>query len=205
LGLPTFAYDAIQWKVQVTGLRIVAPSADGKEDAQGAFFQPPGVTVVAVITMVGGKIVSIDQFKSNVEAFTDDEGTDLLAVKSENLFNKPGFGMMDSKETTATVEIYAAGVPQPGAPALNIAGKVVLQVATATKEFTIERVDIKTGSTFNLGDMAGKITKGGMSKEMCGNEEMFTEKLSSMTDLTGISKLKLLDSQDNAIEAQRSS
>jgi len=190
LGLPTFAYDAIQWKVQVTGLRIVAPSADGKEDAQGAFFQPPGVTVVAVITMVGGKIVSIDQFKSNVEAFTDDEGTDLLAVKSENLFNKPGFGMMDSKETTATVEIYAA---------------VVLQVATATKEFTIERVDIKTGSTFNLGDMAGKITKGGMSKEMCGNEEMFTEKLSSMTDLTGISKLKLLDSQDNAIEAQRSS
>jgi len=124
LNTPLRAEDAAQWKVQTAGLRVVAPSLDGKADSQGAFFQPPGVTVVAVIIPTGGNIVSIDQFKSTVDSFTDDKGTDLLAAKSSSPFNKPGFGMMDNKKTNATVEINAAGLPAKGATTLNISGMI---------------------------------------------------------------------------------
>src|SRR5208283_4695168 len=120
LNTRLLADDASQWKVQVTGVRIVAPPADSKENSRGAFFAAPGVSVAAMLTPANGKIVSIDQFSSKLDSFTDDKGTDLLAVKSEDPFNKPGFGMMDNKETYATVEIQSAGLPAKGAAALNI-------------------------------------------------------------------------------------
>lgn len=199
------AEDTSQWNIKVAGIRIVAPAADKKEGAQGAFFQPPGVTVVAVITPVVGKIVSIDQFNSKVDSFTDDQGTDLLAAKSESPFNKPGFGMMDAKDSCATVEIHSAGVPAKGTLALNISGKVTVKIAAGTNQFTIESVDITNNTSFTCGDLPIKITKAGLGKAMFSNKEEFSVTFSSTKDLESISTLDFFDAQGNKIEAHKSS
>jgi hypothetical protein len=140
-----------------------------------------------------------------VDSFTDDKGTDLLAAKSDSPFNKPGFGVMDNKETYLTAEIQAAGVPAKGATTLNISGKVSVKVAAATKEFTAESVEIKAGSSFKLGDMTLKISKAGMAKAMFGDKQEFTVNISSATDLDSISKLEFFDAQGNKVEAHKNS
>ncbi len=202
------ASGADEWNIQVTGLRIVAPPAGNqevKEDTRGAFFQPPGVTVVATIAPASGKIVSIDQFDSKVETFTDDRGTDLLAAQSVSPFNKPGFGTLDAKESFANVEIQAAGLPARGATALNITGKLSVKVAEGTKMFTIENVAITNGTHFTCGDLAISITKAGMSKAMFSNKEAFSVTFASATDLECLSSLEFFDAQGNQIEAQKNS
>jgi hypothetical protein len=204
LGVRLFASDAEQWKIQITGLRIVAPPVEKKEGAQGAFFQPPGVTVVAALTPAQGKIVSIDQFKSKVDAFTDDKGTDLLAAKSDSPFNKPGFGMMDTKESCATVEIQAAGLPAKGASALNISGTITAKIAAGTKEFTVESADITNGTHFTCGELPIEITKAGLSKAMFSNEQEFSVTFSSAKDLESISTLDFFDAQGTKLEARKS-
>lgn len=197
--------EAGQWKVQVTGLRIVAPPVEKGEDARGAFFQSPGVTVVAAITPPGGKIVSIDQMESKVDNFKDDQGTDLFAAKSDSPFNKPGFGVMDNKQAYLTAEIQCAGVPAKGATTLNISGKVSVKVAASTKDITADSVDLKAGASFQLGDMTLKITKAGMAKAMFGDKEEFTVNLSSAADLDRLAKLEFFDAQGNKVEAHKSS
>ena len=204
LGVRLFAGDADQWKIQITGLRIVAPPAEKKEGAQGAFFQPPGVTVVAALTPAQGKIVSIDQFKSKVDSFTDDKGTDLLAAKSDSPFNKPGFGMMDVKEACATLEIQAAGLPAKGASALNISGTITAKIAAGTKEFTVESADITNGTHFTCGELPIEITKAGLSKAMFSNEQEFSVTFSSAKDLESISTLDFFDAQGTKLEARKS-
>ncbi len=199
------AADAGQWKVQVAGLRIVAPPADKKEDAHGAFFQPPGVTVVAAITPVQGKIVSIEQFSSKVDSFTDDQGTDLLAAKSESPFNKPGFGVMDAKELCATVEIQAAGLPARGATVLNITGKLTVKIAMGTNQFTMDNVAITNNTSFTCGDQPVRITKAGFGKAMFSNKEEFSVTFSSPKDLESIATMEFFDAQGGKIEAHKSS
>lgn len=204
LSVRLFAGDVEQWKIQITGLRIVAPPAEKKEGAQGAFFQPPGLTVVATITPAQGKIVSLDQFKSKVDSFTDDKGTDLLATKSESPFNKPGFGTMDAKEAVATVEIQAAGLPAKGASALNISGTITAQIASGTKQFTMENVDLTNGTHFICGELPINITKASVHKAMFSNKEEFSVTFSSTSDLENISTLEFFDAQGAKVEARKS-
>lgn len=205
--LRVFAADQTdQWKVQVTGLRVVAPPPAGdKDNARGAFFSPPGVAVALTLTPASGSIVSINQFDSTVDAFTDDKGTDLLAVKSEDPFNKPGFGSMDSKGTNATVEVQAAGLPARGAAALNISGKIAAQIATGSKPITVDNVEINTNASFNLGDLPVKISAAGFGKAMFSDKNEFSVTFSSTQDLAAISTVDFYDAQGNKIGAHKSS
>jgi hypothetical protein len=206
LALSTHLHAADQepWKVQVTGLRVVAPVAQKKNDNdRGAFFQPPGVTVVAVVTPAVGKVVDIEQFDSKIETFTDDKGTDLLAAKSDSLFNKPGFGAMDEKDGVANVEIQAAGVPARGATVLNITGTLAVKVATGTNQSTIESVEIKAGTSFKIGDVPVKISKAGMGKGMFSDKQEFTVTFVSSKDLECISQLEFFDSQGGKVESRK--
>jgi len=196
-----------QWNIKVAGIRIVAPALDGKPDSRGAFFSPPGVTVTAIVQPPAGKIVSIDQFNSKLDAFNDDKGTDLLATKSEDPFNKPGINMINVNEggATANMDFQAAGLPAKGAAALNISGKLSAKVAAGTKQFTMESVDIKTNASFTCGDLPLKITAAGFGKAMFSNEKEFSVTFSSSGDLEGIATLEFFDAQGGKIEARKSS
>src|SRR5690242_374607 len=148
------ADEPAEWNMKVAGIRVVAPVAGGKENSRGAFFSPPGVTVSVIVQPPAGKIVSINQFDSKLETFTDDRGTDLLAAKSDDPFNKPGIEMINVNKdgAAASMDFQAAGLPAKGAAALNLSGKLVVQTAGSTKQFTVENVEIKTNAQFSLGD-----------------------------------------------------
>jgi len=205
LGGRLWADDTNQWKFQVTGLRVVAPPAESGDNARGAFFSSPGVALVVTLTPAAGKIVSLDQFESKVDSFTDDKGTDLLAVKSEDPFNKPGIGTMENKESYATFEIQAAGVPAKGATELKVAGKVVVKTAAATKQFTVENVAITNHTSFTCGDLPITITAAGLGKAMFSSDKEFSVNFSSTKDLESIAKLEFLDAQGNKVEAHKTS
>ena len=207
LGAYFPAAAADSWRVEVSGLRVVAaPPAGSKDDSHGAFFQAPGVTVVATLTPPAGNIVSIKQSDSKLDSFTDDKGTDLLAVKSGNPFNRAGFGVMDSKGAYATVELQVAGLPAKGATTLNIIGKVGLQTASQTNQFTVENLEVKTNTAFTLGDLPVVISNVGTNRNpWMAKEYKYSITFSSPRDLESISSLEFFDGQGKKIEARKSS
>jgi hypothetical protein len=206
-SIQSYANDTNQWNIKVAGIRIVAPAPDGKPGSSGAFFSPPGVTVTAIVQPLAGKIVSINQSDSKLDTFTDDKGTDLMATKSEDPFNKPGINMAKVNEggISANVDFQAAGLPAKGATVLNISGKLSVKVATGTRQFAVESVDIKTNASFTCGDLPLKISAAGFSKGMFSSKEEFSATFSSTQDLDGISTLEFFDAQGGKIEARKSS
>lgn len=203
----SYADDTNQWNIQVAGIRIVAPAPDGKVGSRGAFFSPPGVTVTVIVQPPAGKIVSINQFDSKLDSFTDDKGTDLMATKSEDPFNKPGINMINVKEggISANMDFQAAGLPAKGATVLTFSGKLIAQVAGSTKQFTVENVEIKTNAQFNLGDMPVIISGAVSRKDPFGKQDEFSVTFSGSQNLESLSSLEFFDSQGNKIEARKSS
>ena len=206
-SIRSHADDTNQWNIKVAGLRIVAPATDGKAGSRGAFFSSPGVTVTVTVQPPAGKIVSIDQFDSKLDSFTDDKGTDLMATKSEDPFNKPGINManVDEGGTSAHMDFQAAGLPAKGATVLNISGTLSAKVAAGTKQFTMENADIKTNASFTCGDLPLKISAAGFAKGMFSSKEEFSVTFSSTQDLDSISTLEFFDAQGGKIEARKSS
>lgn len=206
-SLTLFAADTNHWDVQVAGLRVITPSTDSKNNFNGALMAPPGVAVEVRLTPPYGKVVNINQNASKVDSFTDDKGTDLLAVRSDNPFSKPGFGIMDaSKGTYATAAIQAAGLPAKGATGLNISGTVVLEIATGTNLFTVDNVEMKTNATFNIDDLPVIISNVGTNRnQWMAKNYQYSVTFSSFRDLGNISNLEFFDPQGNKIGASKSS
>ena len=203
---PVFSADTnFPCQVEVTGLRIVAPVAGGDKDARGAFFSSAGVTAVVMVTPVNNQIVSVEQSDSKVDSFVDNKGTDLLATKSEDPFNKPGLGMVDNKMTNATFEVQASALPAKGSTLLMIYGSLSAKVAAATRQFTQDNVAIQTNTSVILGDTKLTITAAGFGKSMWGDKDQFTVSFSSKTDVDSISTLEFFDAQGNKIDAHKSS
>jgi hypothetical protein len=206
-NLPLFAADTNLWNVQVAGLRVITPSTDIKNNFNGALMAPPGVAVEVRLTPPYGKVVNINQNASKVDSITDDKGTDLLAVGTDNPFNKPGFGIMDgSKGAYATADIQAAGLPAKGATILNISGKVVLEIATGTNLFSVDNVEMKTNSTFTIGDLPVMISDAGTNRNAWSAKEYkYSVTFSSMRAMENISNLEFFDSNGNKIDAVKRS
>jgi len=80
-----------------------------------------------------------------------------------------------------------------------------LKVAAATKEFTIDSVDLKASTTFNCGELALKISKAGMGKSMFSDKQEFSVSFTSASDLESVSEMKFFDAQGNQIEANKNS
>jgi len=206
-GSRVFADATNEWNAQVTGLRVITPSTDTKNNFNGALMAPPGVAVEVRLTPPYGKVININQNASKVDSFTDDKGTDLLAVQSDNPFSKPGFGIMDSsKGAYATVDIQAAGLPAKGATVLNISGKVVLEIATGTNLFTVDNVEMKTNSAFTIGDLPIMISNVETNRNSwMAKDYKYHVTFSSLRDMGNISKLEFFDLQGNKIGASKSS
>lgn len=208
LPVRIFAADATnQWNAQVVGVMVVAPSG-GKDNR--SFCWKPGVTVSAILSPAEGKIVKLNQEESKIDSFSDDKGTDLMAVAaSKDPFNKPGISFLSSStdggDSSVIIDLKAAGRPAKGATVLNISGKVNAQVAGSTKQFTVENVEIKTNVQFSLGDMAITISHAGLSKGSFSKTDEFSVTFSSPKNLESVSKLEFYDARGIKLEAQKRS
>lgn len=196
------------WNVRVAGISIVAP--EGPEGLP-VFNSKPGTTVTLILSPPSGRIVGNSFSDSKLASFTDDKGTDLLAVESKDRFQKPGLNIWSSSgdETNGAAaqrgEVYVAGLPAKGATSLHFTGKAVFRTASERRQFTVADVELKAGSKFDIGDFPVSITGAGLGKGMFGGKDTFNLTLSCPKNLESIASLDLYDAQGNSLGAKRSS
>lgn len=187
---------------------VVAPEG-GKDNR--SYCWKPGVTVSVMLSPTAGKIVKFNQNDSKLDSFTDDKGTDLTAAPpSQDPFNKPGISYMpsgsDKGDSSIVFDVKASGQPTKGATVFHISGKVNVQVAASTKQFTVENVEIKTNVSFSLGDLPVTISDAGTNRSAWSAKEYkYSVTFSSLHNLESISSLEFFDAGGNKIEAVKRS
>ena len=189
---------AAGWKVEVGGVRVVAPPPDGNNDLR-AFNWSAGVTVSLVLTAPQGNIVSVDGNASKIDSFTDDKGTDLMGHDNFGDSNfSTGFGFNKAGKS-ALVEASGSGRPAKGATQLKLTGKVAVRTSGQTKPVSADNVELKLGSELSLNEM--KFTVSGVRLQ--GKD--FAVTLESKQDPEAISHLEFFDESGTRIESHRSS
>jgi hypothetical protein len=142
--------------VQVKGLRIIADGY-GDDMSMRPFNWTKGTAVALLVQRPGGGIVSFDKDKSELTAFTDDLGTNLLEKSQEsNSYSSSGFEMSPdvSKDGSAMMtEISAPQTPAAGARSAKVTGKLVLMVATKKESHTIKAVSLTAGTPIVAGPL----------------------------------------------------
>jgi hypothetical protein len=203
------ADDTNQWNVQVTSLQIIAPHPKGTNEVREKMIYKietetdrlPGVTVKLRITAPNGQVVGRRAEDSSLKSFTDDKDGNLLAQSTpENYAGEVESGIsrysFTSGEPTLFVEIRAPNLPSKGATELNIIGKISVQTATGSKQFTAENVKFKPSAEFNFGDL--KLTVS--DARIMDTDKTFGVTLDSKQDLSGISTIEFFDSRGNKIK-----
>jgi hypothetical protein len=189
-------------KAEVSGLRIVAPSAHG--NALRAFNWQSGTTLALLITSERGGFVHFDQKNSTISRLTDDKGTDLMTkFEGEPWFGTPGFALLGniSKDGKASaVEINAPNFPAKGAAHLKLDGVVTMLCATATKEYEQKLIALKNGTAL-------KADKLELTIEDVGTPEWGDEPLGltmrSSTELDEIAEIKFFTADGKEIPSRR--
>jgi hypothetical protein len=195
-----FAADTnAQCSVQVTGVRVIAPSPGGNDDLR-AFNGSPGVTVAVVVTAPSGNILGIDTDASKLEKFSDDKGGNLLESKSENSFNDAGFtswsSFSDKGDNSAkSVEIHAPGQPAKGATQFIVTGTLNVQTALKSEQFTAENVVLKPGTKLKLGSTSLTISSIRMDTDGMGIS------LNAKQDLSNIATVEFFHADGTLIES----
>jgi hypothetical protein len=152
-------------KVEIGGLRIVAPS---KDERLRAFNWTPGVAVALLFKTERLGIIGLDRDASTVTKFADDKGGDLLRKNEEEKFGrKAGFGFFPNISADGKMclgELEAGNVPTKGATQLTVEGTAVLTCASTKKEFENKDVALKPGSKIAAEKLELTVTKAGKSE-----------------------------------------
>jgi len=197
-----------QLNIQVVGLMVVAPEG-GKDNH--AYCWKPGVTISVLLSPSEGKIVKFNENDSKIDSFSDDKGTDLMAAPlSQDPFNKPGISYMRSSssdgDSLIMLDLKASGQPAKGATAFHVSVKLNAQIASSTKQFTVDNVEIKTNVSFSLGDLPVMISAAGTNQSAwAAKEYKYSVTFSSLRNLDSISTLEFFDSNGNKIKAVKRS
>ena len=150
-------------KVEVSGLRIVAPVEDA---AVRAFNWSPGTSVALLVKSPAGGLIQFDSKDSALSKFTDDKGNDLLAkpAKPSTFFGTIGFSLfskISADGKACALEVNSPSVPAKGSAAIKLEGVIALLTATQKKEHVLKDVPIRDGSKVNAGNLELTIQKVG--------------------------------------------
>lgn len=184
------------FKIQIAGLRVVAP-APGDNNNLRALNWSPGVTVAMLVTAPEGCLLGIDPMNSKLDAFTDDKGGDLLDGASRariNLESSPTHG----KSNALLLEVITRSMPTKSATELSISGKVFVKAASQTKEFISDEHDFNIGAEFSLGDLKLTLSKIKPAATGC------TLTLEADQDLTSLFSINFINEQGVKIDSAKS-
>lgn len=184
------------WKVQVTGVRVVAPAPEGNDKLR-AFNWFPGVTVALLVTAPEKSIISVSKDRSKITSFTDDKGTDLLAPEAGTVDYSSWFNSDSAAEKSVSAEVKASGQPAKGATQFNLAGTLSVETASQNTNITAENVELKAGSEFTVGRI--KFTMSGVRLQ--GKDFVVT--LQAKQDLAAISHLDFYGTNGTKIESHK--
>ncbi len=136
--------------VEAAGLRIVQPPYNDEQQMR-AFNQHPGTHLAVLVKVPRGGLIDVDDGASELAAFTDDRGTDLLA--GDRRFGRTGVGRrarISSDGRAALVTISGPNQPAPEATGIRAEGVLELQRAEGTETATAHRVALERDTTFTL-------------------------------------------------------
>ena len=190
--------------ISVEGVRVVSKGYTGQKDMR-AFSWSEGTTVTLMVFAPEGGIVDFKKDDSKLESMTDDKGNNLLAAEKKSFMTTPGFGSwpkISDDNKAVFLEVQGPGVPQQGAAAIDLKGKIVLSIGKETK--TIENKDavlmidtkIKTGVTEMEINSVGKPSWGDMALSIT---------FKGKGDLSAIKEVKFYDEAGTEIESKKGS
>ena len=194
-------------KVELAGLQVTAkgyvPKGENEFNSLRAFNRQLGTKVGLLVTSSDKAIVKLDEEKSKVTVFSDDQETDLIKVKGR-FGRKSGVFRMTSeaKDGKAIItHVESSGVPKKWAKNLTLKGGLVVSLASKSKEVRSELTVLKKGEKLVLGEDAFEINS--LGKPDWGDDPIQVELKSSVSykDFKGF---HFYDSEGNKVESKRS-
>ena len=194
-------------KVELAGLQVTAngyvPEGENEFNSLRAFNRQLGTKVGLLVTSSDKAIVKLDEEKSKVTVFSDDQETDLIKVMGR-FGRKSGVFRMTSeaKDGKAFItHVESSGVPKKGAKNLTLKGGLVVSLASKSKEVRSELTVLKKGEKLVVGEDAFEVNN--LGKPDWGDDPIQVELKSSVSykDFKGF---HFYDSEGNKVESNRS-
>ena len=194
-------------KVELAGLQVTAngyvPEGENEFHSLRAFNRQLGTKVGVLVTSSDKAIVKLDEEKSKVTVFSDDQETDLIKVKGR-FGRKSGVFRMTSeaKDGKAIItHVESSGVPKKGAKNLTLKGGLVVSLASKSKEVRSGLTVLKKGEKLVVGEDAFEVNS--LGKPDWGDDPIQVELKSSVSykDFKGF---HFYDSEGNKVESNRS-
>lgn len=194
-------------KVELAGLQVTAkgyvPEGENEFNSLRAFNRQLGTKVGLLVTSSDKAIVKLDEEKSKVTVFSDDQKIDLIKVKGR-FGRKSGVFRMTSeaKDGKAIItHVESSGVPKKGAKNLTLKGDLVVSLASKSKEVRSELTVLKKGEKLVVGEDAFEINS--LGKPDWGDNPIQVE-LKSSVSYKDVKGFHFYDSEGNKVESNRS-
>ena len=194
-------------KVELAGLQVTAkgyvPKGENEFNSLRAFNRQLGTKVGLLVTSSDKAIVKLDEEKSKVTVFSDDQETDLIKVKGR-FGRKSGVFRMTSeaKDGKAIItHVESSGVPKKGAKNLTLKGGLVVSLASKSKEVRSELTVLKKGEKLVVGEDAFEINS--LGKPDWGDDPIQVE-LKSSVSYKDVKGFHFYESEGNKVESKRS-
>lgn len=179
--------------VEIAGLRVVGPGYGEDGTELRAFNESPGLALALAIKAAGKSgIVDIDEDKCNIEAVTDDKGTNLMEEARFGSFPK-----VAKDGSVGMVDLEVRVRPAAGASSVKATGTLVYLAATGTRPVKA-KVGLENGKTFKIGTTT--VTVDAVTVEE--GRTNFTFKLPKSLLLT-LKDVRYLDDAGQPIEGHR--
>jgi len=184
--------------VRPVGLRVTHAVPTEDQNLR-PFFQDVGTTVALLLTApADSQIIAIDD-DSEVTAFADDKGTDLL--KGESRFGQPGlasFPKISGDGKLALLEVTGPSVPAAGAGSLRVKGKLRYTTGSTKKTERSAKVKVAEGEKVEVGGIDFTLSKAG--KPDWGDEPLAIT-LKATESLDRVAAVRFIDAEGNTIES----
>ena len=194
-------------KVELAGLQVTAkgyvPKGENEFYSLRAVNRQLGTKVGLLVTSSDKAIVKLDEEKSKVTVFSDDQETDLIKVKGR-FGRKSGVFRMTSeaKDGKAIItHVESSGVPKKGAKNLTLKGGLVVSLASKSKEVRSELTVLKKGEKLVVGEDAFEVNS--LGKPDWGDDPIQVE-LKSSVSYKAFKGFHFYDSEGNKVESNRS-
>ena len=186
------------------GLRIVGPGIGVDDQELRPFNWFAGTTVALRLKSADAGILGIDADASELKAFVDDKGTDLLkALPGQNSWSQKGFGNSNAVSEDGMhmlFELIAPNTPAKGARLISVRGHVAMIQAKKFSSETLHAVSLTVGTKIKTAAVTYEITK--LGKPQWGDAALAVS-LKTTDDVDLIKALQFTDAQGAALEVDR--
>ena len=184
-------------KVEVAGLSVARPMPGDKFGRSMARGIDSGTTVALRIVQPAKTMVRVDEDASKLEAFADDQGTDLSKTASRFGPRWLSWGSFSEDGHTYRFSIVnSKKVPAAGTKHVHVKARIAVECGSDVKTAEAKDVALKKGTALTVGPLkmtVGDVKDGGFQSKM-------TVELSSKQPFTAVRKVTFLGPDGKVIK-----